>query len=494
MKKLNIIFLFTFLPFCFSALALNAAQAPKDTLVLEFVPSSWDAWRNYHLIERVHESVFPEIRFQVVPMLPPADKMEKIPKEALEELKAHLIINARYRGSYKRFLKLTSLNPMSGNLESNMLLIGLSQKDIGSIIDELKKDDILKLAPVLEKDAARLRMGGSPIDIQMDPVSLAMGINSKLPKIQQKTGLAQYPKEEEKMPLTVIIVSGEDVASWAKPDERMITNLKKLPFKVSIKRFMSKSPKGKSYLKKSGMERLPAVILEAFDKDSQEHLDKYVAKRILLKGKKKGVYAMSSRGSSIATNKKETKKPDLKLFLMSECPYGVNAQKALLALQEDKELSSKLNLDISYHYIVDDSGKKKDEDQKLHERFRSLHGASELEENARQLVIQKNHKDFLNCYLRNRIPNISSSFWMETVEECKIPLGKFRKEYSKDAESLLTSEADLSASYKISSSPTFVWKDRYIIAGLADLKEIPEFKDIDFKKLSGREPPAGQCK
>jgi glutaredoxin len=73
----------------------------------------------------------------------------------------------------------------------------------------------------------------------------------------------------------------------------------------------------------------------------------------------------------------KTDKPDVKLFIMSYCPYGLQAQKALLPVQE--LLGDKANIEIAF---VD----------------YAMHGKEEIDENLRQYCIQKEQKDKYIAY------------------------------------------------------------------------------------------------
>ncbi|RLG17777.1 hypothetical protein DRN62_00070 [Nanoarchaeota archaeon] len=83
--------------------------------------------------------------------------------------------------------------------------------------------------------------------------------------------------------------------------------------------------------------------------------------------------------------------PDVKLFVMSFCPYGNMAERAMYPVV--KLLGSKANIEV--HYIVSVSG----------DQVRALHGEKEVQENMREACIQKYMPDkfwdflirYLNC-------------------------------------------------------------------------------------------------
>lgn len=77
-------------------------------------------------------------------------------------------------------------------------------------------------------------------------------------------------------------------------------------------------------------------------------------------------------------------KPDVKLFVMSYCPFGLQAEKAFLPVFE--LLKDKM---IAGIYFVD----------------YAMHGKKEIDENLRQYCIQKDQKekyiDYLECFVKN---------------------------------------------------------------------------------------------
>jgi len=76
--------------------------------------------------------------------------------------------------------------------------------------------------------------------------------------------------------------------------------------------------------------------------------------------------------------------PDVKLFVMSYCPFGLQAEKALLPVM--KLLGNKANITIHFVYYV-------------------MHGKKELDENLRQYCIEKTQKDkyydYLYCFVQS---------------------------------------------------------------------------------------------
>jgi len=158
--------------------------------------------------------------------------------------------------------------------------------------------------------------------------------------------------------------------------------------------------------------------------------------------------------------KKEISKrdtPDVKLFVMSYCPYGLQAQKAFLPVYN--LLKDRADMGV---YFVD----------------YIMHGKKEIDENLRQYCIQKRQKDkydeYLSCFVRagdynsclNKVgidEAAMDSCIAATDEEYKIT------EQYNDQSTWLWGQypkfdvhADLNKKYGIRGSPTLVINDRVV--------------------------------
>ncbi|GEM_PF-3257677 len=338
--------------------------------------------------------------------------------------------------------------------------------------------------------AARLSVGGAEVPFSWDLGALAQLINERLPADGRKKNLViAAAKKVENPPVELIIVSAEDVAGWARMDPKMLEGVKRLPLQIKETRLKSSDSKAKDILRRMGVPLAPAVFFKTSDKAAQKILDD-LAKRGALETKpsEKNLYFIRAFSSSgVLTNSKEDATKGLQLFVMSQCPYGVMAQKAMLAANASSTFPK--GVALNFHYILSRMPKEGGGFE-----YRSLHGRAELEEDIRQMIVQNNFGDKLMCYLAERLKAIDSSLWADALDKCSIDQAKFEKLYKETGSQLLDKEYSLSESYNISSSPTFLWKNRYLLVGLDGLKGIDEFKNVDFSGASGGGTmPAGKC-
>lgn len=103
------------------------------------------------------------------------------------------------------------------------------------------------------------------------------------------------------------------------------------------------------------------------------------------------------RKDNNAANK--TEKPDVKLFVMSYCPYGLQAQKMYLPVYE--LLKDKADMGM---YFVD----------------YAMHGQKELDENMRQYCIQSEQKDKFAAYLECFTTGDKSADGMGVFDACMV--------------------------------------------------------------------------
>ena len=122
-----------------------------------------------------------------------------------------------------------------------------------------------------------------------------------------------------------------------------------------------------------------------FNIENQE-FESYVSRDgqlLFVQGVKIGEEQASANGqNSQPTEKRDT--PDVKLFVMSYCPFGLQAEKAFLPVYN--LLKDKADMGIYFVYYA-------------------MHGKKEIDENLRQYCIQKEQKDkytdYLACFVKD---------------------------------------------------------------------------------------------
>jgi len=180
----------------------------------------------------------------------------------------------------------------------------------------------------------------------------------------------------------------------------------------------------------------------------------------------------------------EISNPQIELFVMSQCPYAVEAEKAIIPVI--KELKGKV--DFHLYFIADENseddreeipqkipGKDSGETEYPGEteehgtdqcqgefvseggKFKSLHGKSEIEEDIRQVVMAKYYPDKYLDYLFLRSENFSSGNWEECASKAWIDCEFMsRIAQSEMGEMLLRENIKKARELRISASPTLL--------------------------------------
>lgn len=163
------------------------------------------------------------------------------------------------------------------------------------------------------------------------------------------------------------------------------------------------------------------------------------------------------------------------LFVMSQCPYAIEAEKAIIPMI--KKLKDRV--DFRLYFIAEEENEEFDDtslrltaqeaeeiddyqDDKCHGefiseggKFKSLHGKSEIDEDIRQVIIAKYYPGRFLDYLLLRSENYSSDNWEECAAKAWIDCKFINKvAQSDEGEKLFKQNIKRSNEQKIAASPT----------------------------------------
>lgn len=154
----------------------------------------------------------------------------------------------------------------------------------------------------------------------------------------------------------------------------------------------------------------------------------------------------------------KTDKPTVDLFVMSFCPYGVQAENSMKPVVD--LLGSKA--DIRVRFIANVQGDTVD-------KVQSLHGITEAQEDLRQLCIMKYYNQTTywkylmdintNCYgkINTRDPAALDTCWKNVATKTGIDIAKIQTcSNSTDGLNLLKADEQLVDKYGVSGSPTLI--------------------------------------
>lgn len=148
----------------------------------------------------------------------------------------------------------------------------------------------------------------------------------------------------------------------------------------------------------------------------------------------------------------KTDKPKVELFVMSFCPYGIEAEKALKPVVD--LLGGKIDTRIRFIASAGDTV----------DSVQSLHGSAEAKEDLRQLCVQKNYPDkfwkYL-MYIAGKYPNEINtnnieSKWKDAANETGINTASIESCVSSDGLIMLKADEQFAGQYGVGGSPTLI--------------------------------------
>ncbi len=179
---------------------------------------------------------------------------------------------------------------------------------------------------------------------------------------------------------------------------------------------------------------------------------------------------------------KETHPNVMEIFVMSQCPYGVMAENAVIEAKKNGTFPQDKTVKIRYIVSYDPAN-----------GFSSLHGSGEWEEDVRQLLIAKYYPAKFWQYLAIRNKDYRSSRWDKAMKEAGINPNKIMKKFDTEGLELLKAEAKYGQEYAVNASPTFLWEGK-VLLDFGTASEIDGFSFLNPNAAQGKAAaPAGSC-
>jgi hypothetical protein len=255
-------------------------------------------------------------------------------------------------------------------------------------------------------------------------------------------------------------------------------NLKSRFFpKLKVKTLDYSDPEGKKLYAELGIKELPIMLFTA----SAEKAERYsqISRWMQEKGKYKQlkIPAKFDPTAEICDNKIDdtgdgkvdcddpTCKQDMlcrnevpkqvEVFIMSQCPFGVQAVDAMKEVLEN--FGNNIKFDV--HYIAD----------KTDAGFNSLHGQAEVDEDIRHLCAKKLYKknnkylDYIWC--RNK--NYRSAEWKECAKDGIVAAAIEKCSTSDEGKKLLEEDIQVGKGLQVSGSPTWLANNKFKFSGIA---------------------------
>jgi hypothetical protein len=194
-------------------------------------------------------------------------------------------------------------------------------------------------------------------------------------------------------------------------------------------------------------------------------LNGYIGQQVIANG------FQNEDGSVEVTSLLPVRENTLELFIMSQCPFGLQAAERLIAFKS-RQRDVAPEIEIRYIFYETPEG------------FTAMHGEAELQENVVQILIRDNNREHFFDYLSLRIQDEAAA-WQTLAKEAGIkPLDiqTIEAKLSSDKEDIIKHEYDYVAKkHKIADgSPTYVWEGQQV----GNISLLKAFKNLNLE-LSG---------
>ena len=268
----------------------------------------------------------------------------------------------------------------------------------------------------------------------------------------------------------------DDMASF----KRYMTQI--LP-QLEIRTVSSNSSTGKKLIQETNLHTLPAALFDSSFRKTAFYSQWLQSGWINEAPNGLGFLATAAVLAPQIYPDRDKKQNQLDLFIMSQCPFGIQAATGVLQAIQNKKVPA--NLRFNVHYLVSrTSNPPSDLKGNPSDFFLSLHGISELEEDVRELIILKYFPDKFPAYFLERSKQPGSSLWENAASIAGIDPSFVTAKYKEEGLELIQKEFALSSELGVNSSPTFLWENTIRINSVAHLKAFPPLKKLNIQ-LSG---------
>jgi len=179
------------------------------------------------------------------------------------------------------------------------------------------------------------------------------------------------------------------------------------------------------------------------------------------------------KSKPVAVKFPKTEKPDVKLFVMSFCPYGNQAEDSMKPVVEllGKKPEINLNYVIYDNYAKSKGAKPEEYCLSADEKYCSMHGRGEVNQDIRELCVAKYQKDklwqFVDEINKGASADNIETKWKAIAQKLNINVKKIETCQKNEAEKLLEQEVVLSNKYQVQGSPTIVINDTTYQGGIS---------------------------
>ena len=469
--KISVLLVLTFL--CLAPVSRAAGERVKVEVFFESMDGA--GWQLFFLGDAVRRRL-PSVDLSVIPVLARNDKGEWESKRGAAEIAESMrmaVVSEFYGDKLSGYLNARSLSPWADGWRDAAIFCGISPEELEAKVaksgGELmgKNYDRVKKAGVT---GPSILVNGKPYEGSPRLLALFETVNAVLPKEKRvplpKTAAAP-PAASVPAPKFWIVVS-----SGVEKNDGLVGAFSK--YFAGIKPVLLDYDSPERLKNFPDLNFLPAYILEG-TKDARTALEGEIKAGVFTENNGYLVYFDKQRKGLYAGAKPEP--GVLKIFVMSQCPYGVTAENGIIDALNKKLLPEGTKMKIHY---IGDSEKSADGQY----TFKSLHGTPEWEENIRQLVIAEKFPAKFNNYLLERNRDITSTQWEEAAKKAGLD-PKVVSDGFEAGKTLLAEDFKYSSGLGMTTSPSFLWEGRLFMVGMGELAKVPGFEKVTAQGSTG---------
>lgn len=309
-------------------------------------------------------------------------------------------------------------------------------------------------------------------------------------------------------PATVNMIVLNDERCEACDVTRLVSQLKALFPGLQVQEYDYHSEKGKAAYENLGLQALPAIIFDETVKEGEGYsnlqgylqpVDKYYSLAIGATfdptqeicdnnqdDTANGLVDCEDPDCTGAMECREEQENLLQVFIMSDCPYGREAVKALKDVVENFP-----EMEYEIHYIASETPN----------GFQSLHGQYEVDEDIVQLCVKEHSPeqwfDYVYCRSTNGVKGID---WNVCAEDAGVAVEAVQTCFEgEEGPELLSEDIAIANSLGVSASPTWLANNRHVFSGITP--EVVKTNFCQYNDLPGcenvldtsSEVPSGSC-
>ncbi|MCD5396410.1 MAG: DsbA family protein [Candidatus Pacebacteria bacterium] len=162
----------------------------------------------------------------------------------------------------------------------------------------------------------------------------------------------------------------------------------------------------------------------------------------------------------------KTEKPDVKLFVMSFCPFGDQAEEMLMPVVD--LLKDKANIELHYIFYKNYASGYPEYCLDKENKYCAMHGIGELNQNIRELCVWKYQKDkfwdFVRAINKNATSKNVDEKWEEIAKNLGINVAKIKECQKNEIFSLLDNEIALTSKFYPVQDPKAYGKEESVIS------------------------------